>query len=159
MSKYYKEIMSEFKLCCQMFQFLLTYSFEKGKRNRYRPGVAGAVLQAPPSLIKSFFSSNIFQTLTISNRKRQGADILKEYSSHILCHVSCVKCHVSCVKCHLSRVTCQMSKYFFIHFFKKTKYIKKIYIFKKYILFLTRLDKGVELVVGELLSTGPTPSI
>ena len=40
----------------------------------YRPGVAGAVLQSPPSLtdsfIKSSFSSNIFKILSILNRKR-----------------------------------------------------------------------------------------
>ena len=38
-----------------------------------RPGVAGAVLQSPLSLIHSLFnqsfSSNVFQTLSIPNRK------------------------------------------------------------------------------------------
>ena len=56
-----------------------------------RPGVAGVVLQSPPSIINWFIQSS-FSSMFIPN-----------YVSH-------VTCHLSPVKCHLSHVTCQMSK-------------------------------------------------
>ena len=52
---------------------------------------------------------NIFKTLSIPNRKSQGAEILRQCSSHTMCHVSCVMCHLSLVTCHVSYVTCHLS--------------------------------------------------
>ena len=82
-----------------------------------RPGVAGAVLQTPLSLIKwlshSSFSLNIFQPLSIPNRKFWQ-------NVHPTCHVSSVMCHVSPVTCHPSHVTCHLSHekmFFFLTFF------------------------------------------
>ena len=54
-------------------------------------------------------SGNIFQTLSIPNQKSQGAEILREFLSHTMCHVSCVMCHVSHIICHMSRVTFHLS--------------------------------------------------
>ena len=61
------------------------------------------------SLINSSFSSNIFQKLSVPNRKSQGAGILRECSSHTMCHMYGVTCHLSCVTCRMSPVTCHMS--------------------------------------------------
>ena len=86
-----------------------------------RPGVAGAVLQSPPSFIKSVTHSlmvcgNIFKVLSIPSHKSWGAEILRECSPSTMCHMSHVKCHlsgvtcqVSCVRCHVSGVRCQVS--------------------------------------------------
>ena len=65
------------------------------------------------SLGETSFSLNIFQTLSIPNRKSQGAEILRECSSDTMCHVSCVMCHVSLIMCHMSPVTCHMSLFFY----------------------------------------------
>ena len=73
-----------------------------------RTGVAGAVLQSPPSptdsLIDWSFSSNTFQ----NGRARE----LKFWENvhptlYEMCHVSCVRCHLSPVTCHVSPVTFQ----------------------------------------------------
>ena len=46
-------------------------------------------------LSDSSFSSNIFQTLSIPNRKSYGAEIFRDCSSHTMCHVSRIMCHLS----------------------------------------------------------------
>ena len=75
-----------------------------------RPGVAGAVLQTPPSLVNwVILFGNIFHTLSFLNRKRYISDILIEGSSLTMCHMSCVTCHVSHVLCHMSCITCHVS--------------------------------------------------
>ena len=103
------------------------------------------------SIIHGTFSSNIFHTLPIPNRKSQGADILREFSSHSMCHVSCVMCHMSHVPCHLSPVMCHvscvtfhMSNYFF-------------YLKKKMFFCLKKMDKVVELVSGGSIINGAYP--
>ena len=67
--------------------------------NLKKPGLVGAVLQSPPSLIHSFiqrsFSPNIFNTLSFLSHQNQRADILRECSPP-----PCVTCHMSCVTCH-----------------------------------------------------------
>ena len=46
-------------------------------------------------LSESSISTNIFQTLSITNRKSQRAHILRACSSDTMCHMSCVTCHLS----------------------------------------------------------------
>ena len=61
---------------------------------------------------------NIFQTLSILNRTSKGAEILREFSSHTMCHVSCVTCHMKRITYHVSPVACHLSKNFsHINFF------------------------------------------
>ena len=92
-----------------------------------RPDVARAVLQSPPWIIEWLtersFSSNIFQTLSIPNRKswRRGC------SSNTMCHMSCVTCHMSGVTFHLSHDTCHLS-HVTCHMLLFSFYKKKIYI-------------------------------
>ena len=86
-----------------------------------RPGVAGAVLQSPPSLIDSFVNRviilfRIFKTLSIPNRKRWRADILRECSPPTMCQISRVTCQVSGVMCQVSCVRCQVSHFFIFLF-------------------------------------------
>ena len=93
------------------------------------------------------FSQNIFQTLSIPNRKSYGAEVLRECSSHTMCHVSShsmchlsffVMCHVSHVTCPLSPVTCHLlpitcqNNFFSLILFRKKKK-KKVFClsFKK----------------------------
>ena len=78
------------------------------------PGVPGALLQAPLSIISSFIRTLILceKIFKITSRARY----LKfcENVHHPMCvtfHVSCVMCHVSClcVMCHISGVRCYVS--------------------------------------------------
>ena len=76
-----------------------------------RPGVAGAVIQSPLSLIK--WVSNPLVQISFKHYHSQTwrARELKFWESvHpticVKCHVSCVMCHVSPVTCHVSAVTC-----------------------------------------------------
>ena len=92
-----------------------------------RPGVAGAVLETPPSLIdrvsKQSFSSKSskhhkFQTITARHlkclHKVHHQSCVMCHMSCITCHVSCVMCHVSCVTCHVSPDTCNLFYFFFL---------------------------------------------
>ena len=80
-----------------------------------RPGVAGAVLKSPLSLIdllvEPSFSLNIFQTLLIPNQKSWNFE--RMFIPH---YVSCVMCHMSHVTCHLLQVTYHML-FFLFNFF------------------------------------------
>ena len=73
------------------------------------------------------------------NPKQEELESRNFESMFIVHYVSYVMCHVSHFTCHVSLITCHI---FFL--------IKKIS--------LKKLDKGVELVGGGLLSTGPTLS-
>ena len=69
-----------------------------------RPGVTGAVLQKPLSLIGSVsdpFPHNL-QKISLKNRKSLGANILIECSPTTMSHMSHVTCHVSCDKASFS---------------------------------------------------------
>ena len=85
-----------------------------------RPGVVGAVLQTPLSLIQrvsqlafSSKSSKYHKSQTVGGR---GLKFWKKIHppQHITCHVSHVTCHVSPVTCHMS------------HFFLSWKVVKLI---------------------------------
>ena len=91
-----------------------------------RSGVDGAVLQS------KYLQKNI------PNGKSQGAELLRECSSHTMCHVSHVMCHLSPVTCILSYV-------------KKYIYLKKIFKKNNWLTWWSQSLEG-------LLSTGPTPS-
>ena len=82
-----------------------------------RPGVAGAVLQAPLSFIYSFI--NWFRESSFSSRSSNHfpAQTVRECSPNTTWHMSCVICHVSYVTCHMSHVTCHMSFCLFLFFF------------------------------------------
>ena len=93
-----------------------------------RPGVAGAVLQAPLSLIHSFCrsaysfkSSKYHTTQTVMVRELTFWENAHPHNmSHVKCHVSHVMCHMSIVTCHVSHVMCNMAQlyiYFFPLFF------------------------------------------
>ena len=66
-----------------------------------RPGIAGAVLQTPPSFVNCLFLQ-IFRTPSLPNHRSEGAEILREglggtfHVSHVTCHASRVICHMSC---------------------------------------------------------------
>ena len=90
-----------------------------------RPGVAGAVLQSPPSLINSLIHSFTDALVQISSKHCQSqtgrARELKFWENG---HpTQCVLCHVSRVTCHLSGVTCHLSHVIFFNIFF---YIKEI---------------------------------
>ena len=74
-------------------------------------------------------------------------EILKECSSHTMCHVSHVMCHMSRVTCHMSHVKCQKKK-------KKKKIMRKK---KKKNILQKKLDKVVELVGGGSVINGAYP--
>ena len=65
------------------------------------------------------------------------AEILRECSSHTMCHVSRVTCHVSRVTCHVSRVTCHMS-HVTCHMSKKMSYSEEKNKNKKLFLYTTK---------------------
>ena len=122
-----------------------------------RPGVAGAVLQSPPSQINWLIHSFTDPLVKISFKLSQSwtgraREVTFWENVHAtlcaMCHVSCVICHMSHVTYHLSHVTCHLSKYFFLN----------IIFDKKFKLSLIFFDTLVELVVEGLLSTEPTPS-
>ena len=71
-----------------------------------RPGVAGAFLQTPLSLIKLMSESAHSSKSSENVHSQTIRNFEKRFTSP---HLSCVKCHVSFVKCHLSRVRCHMS--------------------------------------------------
>ena len=106
-------------------------------------------IQPRYSLIDSVMvCGNIFKALLIPNRKSQRAEILRECSSHTLCHVSRIMCHVSHVTCHMSHVTCHLShvkNIFLTHFYlkKKNKNKKSNFFYT-----IKILVKVVELVDG-----------
>ena len=68
---------------------------------------------------------------SIPHRKCEGAEILRECSSHTMCHVSAFMCHLSCVTCHVSPVTFHLShvkkKYILFFFFTKKLIILNIF--------------------------------
>ena len=73
-----------------------------------RPGVAGAVLQSPPSF--NWVSNPSVQISSKHCQSQTGkARQLKFFENVHPRYVSCVLCHVSCVTCHVSPVTCHMS--------------------------------------------------
>ena len=82
-----------------------------------RPGVAGAVLQSPLSLIhwlRSFSSKSSkhhkSKTIRASDLKFcHNVHLLTQCSPHVMCHASCVTCHMSPLMCHLSHVTCHVA--------------------------------------------------
>ena len=75
-------------------------------------------------------SLRVFKTISLQNLKSLGAQILREYSSPTLCHMSGVRCQVSGVTSHVSSVTCQVSHVTFL-------FVKYIYIFlSSFLLFL-----------------------
>ena len=89
-----------------------------------RPGVAGALLQTPPSLINSVIQwwfveiySKWYNSQTIRAKELKfGVNVhlpkcVACHVSHVTCHVSCVTCHVSHVMCHMSHVTCKIFFY------------------------------------------------
>ena len=95
-----------------------------------RPGVAGAVLQTPLSLIESvsqFVSQWAFSSKSSKYCKSQSgrARELPFWENvyppqHVTCHMSCVTCHMSHVTCnkshfmcHVSHVTCNKSHFMF----------------------------------------------
>ena len=72
----------------------------------YRPGIAGAVLQSPPSLTDSFIDSLIHSSFSQSQTGRaRDLTFLEKVHTTL-----CVMCHVSRVMCHLSPVIYHMSK-------------------------------------------------
>ena len=78
-----------------------------------RPGVAGAVLQSPPSFADWLINSVILYSKYLPNTPNPKPEEIGSWNFErmfIWYYVSCVKCHVSCVTCHVSRVTCHMSK-------------------------------------------------
>ena len=77
----------------------------------------------------------------------QGDEILRECSSHIMCHMSCVTCHVSRVKCHVSPVTCHLSHVIFLHLFFNIFLYKKSRIRETKHL-LTEADSSTNTTVG-----------
>ena len=93
--------------------------FKDFKRIINRPGVAGAVLQTPPSLIDSSIHPlwKYLQTIITSKPLELGTwnvDTMftipyVSHMSRVMCHVSHVTCHVSHVTCHMSCVTCHVS--------------------------------------------------
>ena len=95
----------------------LKYQLKVSKEITNRPGVAGAVLQIPPSLIHWFtvslsdwvwvpFPSNLQNTI---NPKPLFLGKWNVYTMFTTCHVSFVTYHMSLVMCHMSCVTCHMS--------------------------------------------------
>ena len=50
-----------------------------------------------------------FNSCSAHCQPQTGRAMLRECSSHTMCHVSCVMCHVSPVMCHMSPVTCHLS--------------------------------------------------
>ena len=83
-----------------------------------RPCVAGAVLQTLLLLIHSFihsFSQSVilflqtFKTSENSNRKSEGAEILRDWSPSTICRMSCVMCQMSRITSHVSCVRYQLS--------------------------------------------------
>ena len=104
------------------------------KNNIYIPGVAGAVLQSPPSFIHSLTDSFTDPLVQISSKYCQSQtgrarELNFWENAHptlcVMCHVSCVTCHVSRVMCHLSPVTCHMSKNIKYNFFVSWKKIEQ----------------------------------
>ena len=71
-----------------------------------RPGVAGAVLQPPPSLIDLVTHPLVKISYKHSQSQTGRAKELK-FSENIHPTI-CVMCHVSHVTCHLSPVTCHL---------------------------------------------------
>ena len=111
-----------------------------------RPGVAGAVLQSPPSLIhwpSHPFPPNLQDIINDKPLELGSWNFERMFTthnmSHVTCHMSCVTCHVSHVMCNMSHVTCHVSHYYYYYnFFFWTKWWS--------------------LSGGGLLSTGPTPT-
>ena len=76
-----------------------------------RPGVAGAVLQTPLSLIWSSFSSRSSNHFPAQTKRARELKFWENVypPPNVTCHVSHVICHMSCVTCHMARVTCHVS--------------------------------------------------
>ena len=106
--------------CVWRSKTTLPQSFWKGfeplKTLFNRPGVAGAVLQTPPSLIDSFIhslSDPLWKYLQkIITPKPFELGTWNFDTMFTIPYVSCVTCHVLCVTCHVSRVTCKNWKCF-----------------------------------------------
>ena len=83
-----------------------------------RSGVAGAVLQSPPSIIKiinwliEWLSNLLVQIYSNHCQSQIGGARELTFWEHVhctlcvICHVSHVTCQFLCVNCHVSRVTC-----------------------------------------------------
>ena len=90
-----------------------------------RPGVAGAVLQSPPSL-----SDHLVQisSKNCQSQTRRARELKFSENVHptlcVMWHVPRVTCHVSCVTCNLSCVTCHTL--FFLY--KKKEEEKTIFL-------------------------------
>ena len=83
-----------------------------------RPGVAGAVLQTPSSLINWFIHSvSQWSFPSKSSKHHISQKKLTQCSLPVMCQMSHVTCHVSHVTCHMSHVTRDMSHFFFFFFF------------------------------------------
>ena len=89
--------------------YSLTFSTKHVMFNR--PGVAGAVLQTPASLIKSVAQSSFssksskhHNSQTVWPRELTFWENVHP-TQYVMCHLSHVTCHLSCVTCHLSHVT------------------------------------------------------
>ena len=110
-----------------------------------RPGVAGAVIKTPPSLIDSVSQSSFSSKYS----KHQNSQTVKARDRKLWHNVNYLLC-VLCVKCHfrVSHVTCLMSHFIFSF----------LYIF--YIFFLlthgwSYLLKGLLLVISFIILGPP----
>ena len=79
--------------------------------------VAGAVLQTPPSLIKSVRDPIPQYPQNIGTPKplKIGTGIVRQCSPRSVCQVSHIMCHVSHVICHVSSVTCHTFEFDFYY--------------------------------------------
>ena len=112
-------------LCFFWITLKLTITLDQGLKNSIpifsRPGVAGYFFKTPSVLINYLIQSVIlflliFKTLSFPNCKSKGADILREYSTPTMWHISHVMCHVSHVTWHMSNVMCHV---FYVLFWTK----------------------------------------
>ena len=140
------------------------------------PGVPGALLQAPLSIISSFIRTLILceKIFKITSRARY----LKfcENVHHPMCvtfHVSCVMCHVSClcvmchisgVRCYVSGVRCQVSGVRYQVSGVRCQVsgvwcqVSGVRFFSQFFCCFYSSIKWWNYSVEDLLSTGPTPS-
>ena len=95
--------------------------------------------------------------MEISSKLLHSQTIRASHVSHVMCHVSHVTCHVSRATCHLSHVMCCMS-HVTCHMSHVTFRMSHVTCHVSHVICHIFSEKGWNLSVEGLLSTGPTPS-
>ena len=104
---------------------VLNFDLTPGSFRVNRPGVAGALLQTPPSLINSV--THWCYSFRSSEHHKSQTAIARELTFWENVHTRpCVMRHVAHITCEMSPVMCHLSPYFFILFLQQKKMVELV---------------------------------